>query len=97
MENDRNKHTSYIQWHFIADNARSKFVSLYSKVRLIRPISKILSVASASEPAITAGGGNGRQSFEDSNRKQVGGTDTQFTEKDLYFGPHFSIGLRSGL
>jgi len=35
MENDRNKHTSYIQWHFIADNARSKFVSLYSKVRLL--------------------------------------------------------------
>ena len=85
------------KWHFIADNARSKFVSLYSKVRLIRAISKILSVASTSEPAITAGGGNGRQSFEDSNRKQVGGTDTQFTEKDLYFGSHFSIGLRSGL
>ena len=32
---------------------------------------RILSVSSASEPAITVGGGNGRQSLADSNRKQA--------------------------
>ena len=46
-------------------------------------------MSSASEPAIAVGGGNDRQSFADSNWKQTGGTDTQFTQKCLHFGPHF--------
>ena len=34
-ENDRNKHTACIQWHFTTDNARTKLVSLYPKFGIV--------------------------------------------------------------
>ena len=34
-EDDRNKHTACIQWHFTTDNARTKLVSLYPKFSIV--------------------------------------------------------------
>lgn len=34
-ENDGNKHTACIQWHFTTDNARTKLVSLYPKFGIV--------------------------------------------------------------
>ena len=88
-------HANATQRQELAHTVEERFQHFYHIQRLEQS-AKILAVASASEASITVGGGNGCQSFADSNRKQVGGTDMQFTDKGLHFGPHFLIGLRSG-